>query len=181
MKMISVSEADLARLLQENVQLSEHVTELQAFGTELVLKMRALVSYEVEVPIKTDHELPRYQTDGSAGMDLVSTTNQHLVVGARCRLPTGVRVEIPPGYVGKVVSRSGLAMKGIIVIDGTIDSDFRGEVNVIVHNIGHEAVQVHAGLRVAQLLVMPVVRAKLVRVEGMTKTERGDGGFGSTG
>jgi dUTP pyrophosphatase len=186
---ISISETDLARLLQENIKLSEQVTELQARGTELLLAMRAATKhFEIEVPIRFPHAgkeaclfVPKYYTDGAAGLDLCTTTSQHLIVGGWCRLPTGVSLELPVGYVAKVVPRSSVTMRGLLAIDGTIDSDYRGEISIVLYNFGHEAVQIQAGSRVAQLLVMPVVRAKLVEVEALAETARGEAGFGSTG
>lgn len=99
-------------------------------------------------------------------------------------VPTGVRMAIPPGFEGQVRPRSGLAIKhGLSMVNtpGTIDSDYRGEIGVLMINLGQEAVELKGGERIAQLVVCPVVRAELAMVDDLDATERGEGGFGSTG
>jgi dUTP pyrophosphatase len=132
--------------------------------------------------------LPAHQTSGSAGMDLVAALGADepvaLAPGARAAIPTGLVLAIPDGFEGQVRPRSGLALKhGVTVANapGTVDSDYRGEVKVILINLGEAPVTIGRGERIAQLVVAPVTRATLVAVETLDKTTRGDGGFGSTG
>jgi dUTP pyrophosphatase len=131
-------------------------------------------------------ETPAYATPGSAGCDLRAAIEAPLLIlpGGRARVPTGLAVAIPEGYEGQVRIRSGLAHdKGLLVVNapGTIDSDYRGEIRVIVANLGSEAVTLERGERIAQLVFAPVARAKFERVADLPKTHRGEGGFGSTG
>jgi dUTP pyrophosphatase len=129
-------------------------------------------------------ELPRHQTAGAAGMDLRADEPVDLAPGERRLVPTGIAVAIPPGWEGQVRPRSGLALKlglGMVNAPGTIDSDYRGEVGVILVNWGRERVQLARGERIAQLVVAPVTRAALQEVTELPASERGGGGFGSTG
>ena len=129
-------------------------------------------------------ELPCYMSDGAAGLDLRADEAVALAPGERRLVPTGIAVAIPPGHEGQVRPRSGLALKhglGMPNAPGTIDSDYRGEVGVILMNWGSEAVRLERGERIAQLVVAPVTRAELAPVEELPGTSRGDGGFGSTG
>ena len=129
-------------------------------------------------------ELPRYATSGAAGMDIVSAEDVTLAPGARHPVATGLAVAIPHGYEIQVRPRSGLALKhGITVPNtpGTIDSDYRGELKVILINHGSEPFPIARGDRVAQLVVAPVVQGSWVEVDELDDTERGAGGFGSTG
>ena len=128
--------------------------------------------------------LPAYATDGAAGMDVVSAEDVTIEPGARHAVATGLAVAIPPGYEIQVRPRSGLALKhGISVPNtpGTIDSDYRGELKVILINHGSEAFAIARGDRVAQLVLAPVTRAAWSEVDELGETERGSGGFGSTG
>jgi dUTP pyrophosphatase len=131
-------------------------------------------------------ELPAYATPGSAGCDLRAAVSEPLVLvpGSRALVPTGIALAIPEGYEGQVRMRSGLALSsGLALLNapGTIDSDYRGEVKVILANLGAETVTLARGERIAQLVFAPVVRAKLTRAEALAPTAREDGGFGSTG
>jgi dUTP pyrophosphatase len=129
-------------------------------------------------------QLPRYQTAEAAGMDLVSNEDVDLKPMQRHAVSTGLCLEIPPGYEGQVRPRSGLALKaGLTCLNspGTIDSDYRGEVKVILVNLSTELAKIRRGDRIAQLVIAPVSRATLVEVESLSDTERGGGGFGSTG
>ncbi len=133
-----------------------------------------------------DLPLPRYMSPAAAGMDLCAANVEPIVVEpGRVRLiPTGLYVAIPPGYEGQVRPRSGLALKhGLTLVNapGTIDSDYRGEVGLIVGNIGPEPYTVERGTRIAQLVIAPVVQAEVVEVQSLDATHRGDGGFGHTG
>ncbi|MDR3160563.1 MAG: dUTP diphosphatase [Spirochaetaceae bacterium] len=130
--------------------------------------------------------LPQYETAGSAGADVRARLEEELRIppGGRALVPTGLVMEIPPGYEVQVRPRSGLALRhGLTLLNtpGTIDSDYRGEVGIILVNLGDEAFVVKDGDRIAQLVVAPVVRALMEEVESLSSTERGGGGFGSTG
>jgi dUTP pyrophosphatase len=129
-------------------------------------------------------DLPAYATSGAAGMDVVSAEDVSLAPGARHAVATGLALAIPPGFEVQVRPRSGLALKhGITVPNtpGTIDSDYRGELKVILINLGSEAFEIRRGDRVAQLVLAPVVQAGWVEVDELDDTARGAGGFGSTG
>lgn len=129
-------------------------------------------------------ELPAYATGGAAGMDVLAAEDVTLAPASRHAVATGLAVAIPPGFEIQVRPRSGLALKhGITVPNtpGTIDSDYRGEVKVILINHGAEAFKVRRGDRIAQLVLAPVTRASWLKVEELDETHRGEGGFGSTG
>ena len=129
-------------------------------------------------------DLPTYATGGAAGMDVLAAEDVTLAPGARHAVATGLALAIPPGFEIQVRPRSGLALKhGISVPNtpGTIDSDYRGELKVILINHGAQAFEVRRGDRVAQLVLAPVVRAGWVEVAELDETARGEGGFGSTG
>lgn len=128
--------------------------------------------------------LPDYATEGAAGMDIVAAETLTLEPGARCAVATGFAMAIPEGYEVQVRPRSGLALKhGITCLNtpGTIDSDYRGEIKVILINLGREAFPINRGDRIAQLVPAPVQRAQLVERMTLDFTARGSGGFGSTG
>ena len=138
----------------------------------------------VKVTLEPNAVLPEYQTAGSAGMDLRSIEEAVLAPMERKLVRTGVRVQIPAGHEGQVRPRSGLALRhGISMVNspGTIDSDYRGEIAVILINLGADAVKLERGERIAQLVIVPVAQATLQTVEQLDETERGGGGFGSTG
>lgn len=131
-------------------------------------------------------ELPRYATPGSAGMDLTFASDEPITVeaGRRAKLATGIKLEIPVGYEAQVRPRSGLAAKAGISLTncvGTIDSDYRGEVMVLIINHGEEPYTFSPGERIAQMVIVPVPVVELVEVDQVEDTERGEGGFGSTG
>jgi dUTP pyrophosphatase len=129
-------------------------------------------------------DLPRYETAGAAGLDLRADEDVLLAPGERRPVPTGLAVEIPPGHEGQVRPRSGLAARhgiGMVNAPGTIDSDFRGEVMVILVNHGQAPFAARRGERIAQLVIAPVTRVEVELVERLSETDRGDGGFGSTG
>ncbi|WP_029145518.1 dUTP diphosphatase [Microbacterium luticocti] len=138
----------------------------------------------VDVPIIAP-ALPSYAHPGDAGADLVAAEAVHLAPGQRALVGTGVRVAVPDGYAAFVVPRSGLAAKhGITVVNapGTVDAGYRGEVKVTLLNTDTaEAYDVAVGDRIAQLIVMPVARARFVPVDALDTSVRGEGGFGSTG
>lgn len=129
-------------------------------------------------------EFPRYETPGSAGLDLRADEPFTLAAGERRLVPTGLAVEIPAGHEGQVRARSGLAVRhGVALVNapGTIDSDYRGEVKVILVNLGQDAVSFARGDRIAQLVIAPFVRVDVELVEDLSGSHRGSGGFGSTG
>ncbi|CAH1659111.1 dUTP diphosphatase [Chelatococcus asaccharovorans] len=132
--------------------------------------------------------LPRYETADAAGLDLTAAVPDGepltLLPGARALVPTGLVLALPRGYEGQVRPRSGLALKqGLTVANapGTIDADYRGELGVILINLGQEPVVIARGMRIAQLVIAPVVQVALREVEAVDETARGSGGFGSTG
>tara|TARA_B100001115_G_scaffold116037_1_gene86246 strand:+ start:28 stop:468 length:441 start_codon:yes stop_codon:yes gene_type:complete len=144
------------------------------------------VEIQVRVVRKTQNALPEYETSQSAGMDLRADLEETVLLdpGGRTLIPTGLYIEIPAGYEAQVRPRSGLALKrGLTVLNapGTIDSDYRGELGVILVNLSQEVQTVEPGERIAQLLFAPVTRGQLVEVDILSETERGRGGFGSTG
>jgi dUTP pyrophosphatase len=148
--------------------------------TQAALRIRIQRSGSVEVPI------PAYQTRGSAGLDLCAAIREPVLIkpGERRMISTGLVFEIPEGYEGQVRPRSGLAYKnGISVINtpGTIDADYRGVVGVVLINLGQEPFVVEPLSRIAQLVIAPVIRVELELAEQLGETERGGGGYGSTG
>jgi dUTP pyrophosphatase len=132
-----------------------------------------------------DHAaIPRYQSAEAAGMDLVAAEDVSLEPMQRHAVSTGIAIELPAGFEGQVRPRSGLALKaGLTCLNspGTIDSDYRGEVKVILINLSRELAKIRRGDRIAQLVVAPVSKATVVEVEQLSQTERAGGGFGSTG
>lgn len=130
--------------------------------------------------------LPAYETSGAAGMDLRAAVIADLVLqpGERAAVPTGLIIEIPEGFEGQVRPRSGLALKnGVTCLNspGTIDWDYRGEVKVILANLGAEPFTITRAMRIAQLVIAPVTRVEITEISELSATERGAGGFGSTG
>ena len=130
--------------------------------------------------------LPRYASVGAAGCDLHAAVEEPILLapGERAAVPTGIALAIPDGFEGQVRARSGLALRhGIACVNapGTIDSDYRGEVKVILGNLGREPFEIRRGDRIAQVVFAPVVRAEIQRVDELPDSERGPGGFGSTG
>ena len=148
-------------------------------------------SASVRVPIARaagceDLALPAYATAGSAGLDLPAALPEPLILapGARVAIPTGLRMAIPPGFEGQVRPRSGLALHHGLTLPnapGTIDSDYRGELQVIVMNSGNQPVTVRRGDRIAQLVIAPVARVEWEPVPSLETTSRGVGGFGHSG
>ena len=145
----------------------------------------------VTVPLKrlphgADLPLPRYETEGAAGLDLRAAIGARQVLGpgARALVPTGIALQLPAGYEAQVRPRSGLALRhGVTVLNapGTVDSDYRGEVSVVLINHGAEPFAIERGDRIAQLVIAPVRHARLVPAELLDETVRGAGGYGSTG
>ena len=140
------------------------------------------------LPHGRDLPLPAYQSALAAGLDLIAAVPAdkplNLAPGARALIPTGIAIALPPGIEAQVRPRSGLAVKhGLTVLNapGTIDADYRGELHVLLINLGSEQVAIERGMRIAQLIVATVARANLIEVAGLNETKRGSGGFGSTG
>jgi dUTP pyrophosphatase len=150
-------------------------------GTDsLHVEVRRVRAHDEPLP------LPRYQTDGAAGLDLLADIDGEWTLAPmeRRAIPTGLQIALPEGFEGQVRPRSGLALRhGVTCLNspGTIDSDYRGEVQVILANLSTVPFRLRRGERIAQLVVAPVVRAALVEVEVLPVTTRGSGGFGSTG
>ena len=140
----------------------------------------------LQIKKNPDAVLPSYETEGAAGMDLRAFLSCDITIPpmGRSKIPTGLFMEIPEGYEGQVRPRSGLAIKnGITVLNapGTIDSDYRGQVEVILINLGQEPFTVKNNDRIAQLVMAPVFRAEIQETQSLEETKRGTGGFGSTG
>ncbi len=136
----------------------------------------------MEIVYSSDNYVPLYQAHlGDSGADLVSTINETIWPFCYALVPTGVVLELPLGYEGQIRGKSGLASKGIIVHWGTIDSTYRGKIKVIMYNFSFRPKRIKAGDRIAQLVIAPVTQATFALGEVNKNTERGDGGFGSTG
>ncbi|HAL84175.1 MAG TPA: dUTP diphosphatase [Rhodobiaceae bacterium] len=150
--------------------------------------MSPITAQLMQLPHGQDLPLPSYETSEAAGMDLRAAVPEDapltLKPGAREPVPTGFAMAIPPGFEAQIRPRSGLALKhGLSLVNapGTIDSDYRGEVRVPLINLGDEAFTVERGMRIAQLVIAPVAQAGFDEVTDLSETERGAGGFGSTG
>lgn len=148
--------------------------------------MKKTKAIKVEVVNKSRYPLPEYKTKGSAGMDLQANIDSPITLKPmeRALIPTGIYLSIPEGYEAQVRARSGLAIKhGITLANGigTIDSDYRGEIGVILINLGQEAYTINRGDRIAQLVIVKYERVEFELVSDLDSTERGKGGFGHTG
>ena len=149
------------------------------------------MSQSVQILVKTlPHfeglELPKYQTEGSAGLDLSAACYEDMTIlpGERKLVPTGVCISLPSDFEAQIRPRSGLALKSGITLPnspGTIDADYRGEIQVILLNLGTEPFVVKRTMRIAQMVIAPVVKAKLVLADNLADTARAAGGFGHTG
>ncbi len=141
---------------------------------------------EVKIVNKSKHALPEYKTVMSAGMDLRAELNEEVIIKPleRKLIPTGLFIELPEGFEAQIRPRSGLALKeGLTVLNtpGTIDADYRGEIGVIIANISNNIVSIKDGDRICQMVINKIEMAKLIEVNELNLTERGDGGFGHTG
>lgn len=141
---------------------------------------------QIKVVNNSPYALPSYQTEGSAGLDLRANIIEPVVLAPlqRVIISTGLIIELPQGYEGQIRPRSGIAFKKGISIPnapGTIDSDYRGEIGILVVNLSNEPATIEPGERIAQLVIAKYERVALQAVDSLTSTERGDGGFGSTG
>ena len=134
----------------------------------------------------SDIPLPAYESTYAAGMDLPAAIDSDLVLkpGARALVPTGLAIALPEGYEAQIRPRSGLAARfGVTVLNtpGTVDADYRGELKVILNNLGKDSFTVERGMRIAQMVIVPVIQAELKETDILPNTERGESGFGSTG
>ncbi|RMD91363.1 MAG: dUTP diphosphatase [Calditrichaeota bacterium] len=148
-------------------------------GEHLSIKVLKLPGHE-------DLPLPQYMSAHAAGMDLIAAVKEEVALqpGERVLIPTGIAIALPPGYEAQIRPRSGLALKkGITLLNapGTIDADYRGEIGVILINLGQEPVTIHRGDRIAQMIIAKYAKAKIELVEQLPESYRGKGGFGSTG
>ena len=142
----------------------------------------------LRLPHAADLPLPAYQTDRAAGLDLIAALPADAPVkigpGERVMIPTGIAVALPPGHEGQIRPRSGMALRhGVTVLNapGTIDADYRGEIQVILINLGPESFEIKRGTRIAQMIIAPIVQARIVESGSLDQTGREGGGFGSTG
>ncbi len=154
------------------------VLDTAGFRREVELKVRRLDHFK--------GELPQYKTPGSSGMDVRARIDEPMTVkpGERVLIPTGLSMEVSLGYEVQARPRSGLALKkGLTLLNtpGTIDSDYRGEIQIILINLGNEEVKIEDGERIAQLVICPVVTGRVTLAKKLDNTQRGEGGFGSTG
>ena len=139
---------------------------------------------KIKIHVEAGCCLPNYQSKDAAGCDLIYGGEQPIILLPldRAFIHTGVHIALPEGYEAQVRGRSGLnKTHGIVVPTGTIDADYRGDIGVVVYNLSREPFTIHPGDRIAQLVICPVVQADWQQVDHLDKTERGDGGFGSTG
>lgn len=132
--------------------------------------------------LSKEAQLPTYANPGDAGMDLRTTESKTLKPGERFVFPTGLAVAIPEGYVGLVWDRSGLAAKvGFTCLAGVIDAGYRGEIGIVALNTSKKSIKIEKGDRVAQLLIQPIIQAKISEAKTLSQTQRGKGGFGASG
>ena len=140
----------------------------------------------VKIKVMPGGRAPEYQSSGASGADIFACTESPIVIqpGSIALVPTGLSIELPEGYEAQIRPRSGLALKhGITLLNtpGTVDSDYRGEVKIIVANLGAEAFTVEHGMRIAQMVFARVCRGSFIEAEGLTESGRSDGGFGHSG
>lgn len=139
---------------------------------------------KIKIQLEADHSLPTYQSKDAAGCDLIYSGDHfiQLLPLDRITINTGVHIQLPEGYEAQIRGRSGLNKGyGIVVPTGTIDADYRGEIRVVMYNLSRVPYTITPGDRIAQLVICPVVQADWQQVEHLDKTDRGEGGFGSTG
>jgi len=138
----------------------------------------------MELRVKRIHpeaKLPVYGHPGDAGLDLFSVVDRELAPGEVFAVPTGIQVAVPAGHVGLVWDKSGISLKGVHRLAGVVDSGYRGEVQVVMINLGAAPFAVRKGMKIAQMLVQPVATVSVIECEALDGTSRGEGGFGSTG
>jgi dUTP pyrophosphatase len=138
----------------------------------------------MELKIKRIHpaaKLPGYGHPGDAGLDLYSAVDHVLAPASVFAVPTGIKMAIPPGHVGLVWDKSGISLKGVHRLAGVVDAGYRGEVQVVMVNLGGEPFAIRTGMKIAQMLIQPIVEVSIVETDALDETSRGEGGFGSTG
>jgi dUTP pyrophosphatase len=138
----------------------------------------------MRLPVKRflpDARLPVYQHPGDAGLDLFSAVDEVLGPGELKAVATGIKLAIPNGFVGLIWDKSGISLQGVHRLAGVVDAGYRGEVRVVMANLGKEPFRISRGMKIAQLLIQPIVAAEVIEVEDLDDTSRGEGGFGSTG
>lgn len=155
-------------------------------GHSATFAQKSVAMSMVKIINRSAYPLPRYETSGSAGMDLRAATGASVTLGPleRALIPTGLFIELPSGYEAQIRPRSGLAVKkGLTLLNspGTIDSDYRGEIKCIMVNLSQEPQTIEPGDRIAQMVVAPYVQVEWQEVDTLENSERGAGGFGSTG
>ena len=131
--------------------------------------------------IHPDAKLPVYGHPGDAGLDLFAVADRDLAPGEVFAVPTGIQVAVPPGHVGLVWDKSGISLNGVHRLAGVIDAGYRGEIQVVMINLGGTPFAIRKGMKIAQMLVQPVTSVTVVESDALDDTSRGDGGFGSTG
>jgi len=131
--------------------------------------------------LTAEAKLPAFAHSGDAGMDLFSCVEMTLAPGETKPVPTGIQMAIPPGYVGLIWDKSGISLKGVHRLAGVVDAGYRGEVRVVMVNLGTEPFAVKPGMKIAQMLIQPVSAPTIVESDTLDDTSRGAGGFGSTG
>jgi dUTP pyrophosphatase len=190
---VKTIESAVEKKLGDRSQLEEQVRQfargVEKTVSEAVWNRRSALDTTVIKVRRLEHfkgDLPRYETSLSSGFDIRAQLSSPMKInpGDRVMIPTGLSFEIPPGLEIQVRARSGLAIRsgiGVVNAPGTIDADYRGEVKVILINWGNEPVTIQDQDRIAQFVVCPVIQAELLDVEDLNETERGMGGFGSTG
>ncbi|MCI4445861.1 MAG: dUTP diphosphatase [Candidatus Aminicenantes bacterium] len=125
--------------------------------------------------------IPVYHHQGDAGMDLFSSVDMTINPGETAAVPTGIQMAIPPGFVGLIWDKSGIALGGVHRLAGVVDAGYRGEVRVVLINLGRQPFIITTGMKIAQMLIQPVESPEVIEVEELDQTSRGEGGFGSTG
>jgi len=131
--------------------------------------------------IHKDAKLPHYGHKGDAGLDIFSTIDCVLQKREVKAIPTGIKVAIPEGYVGLIWDKSGVSLEGVHRLAGVVDSGYRGEVKIVMANLSDEPFSIEKGMKIAQLLIQPVIEVEVIEVEDLEATPRGENGFGSTG
>lgn len=128
-----------------------------------------------------ESKLPLYQHPGDAGLDLFSAVDDVIAAGEVKAIPTGIKMAIPEGFVGLIWDKSGLSLRGVHRLAGVVDAGYRGEVRVVLANLSREPFAIQRGMKIAQMLIQPVVTVEVVEAEELGGTSRGEGGFGSSG
>jgi dUTP pyrophosphatase len=141
---------------------------------------------KIRIVNNSDNPIPQYETSGSVGLDMRAHLKEPIMLKPlqRALIPTGIYIELPDGYEAQIRPRSGLALKkGLSVLNapGTIDSDYRGEIKILMINLSNESTVINTGERIAQMIINKIEKVELLEVDELTETERGEGGFGHTG